>query len=477
MFDDTDDLFHTGGAHDNQVPPPPFIVAGSAAIATAAATLSLTDTAVSSTAASERSIPVYQPPLRQRIAGFYERHTKLTAKLENLGDIPAQLDSVQHEIYSTVGKVKAQEARLKTLQIISQEKQDLYARMSSTFAKRMMNKRGSRSRALLQAQEEVKKAASQQAAHELELESNRSLLASQQARTRELERDLIEHSAMSNELDKVDRMLFDGATPEFPQDDFAEWEVRVLAQVETFMAAEANREKRARQMLKDATPFITSVIKDIQTALQYCIASGVASNKKYVNQLTTSNTAKSTVRGTQPLVLKAKTNSGKFFTTIAKARGSQMLVERPPDFRLIELHLMPESKNPKAVDERGLHKSLETSYAQAKAVDSYLKREIAASVERQKKLAAETAKMQDTIRDAHEHLRRTRRDIIVSVVQEDNHKQTSMQFALPLQDRANPMISTHFQENLRKEALQRLRHLIALPDPESEDDNLYPVIA
>ncbi|CDW94244.1 hypothetical protein [Sporisorium scitamineum] len=169
-----------------------------------------------------------------------------------------------------------------------------------------------------------------------------------------------------------------------------------------------------------------------------------------------------------------------------------MLVQRPPEFRLIELYLMPGSKNPKAVDERGLHKSLETSYAQAKALDSYLKREIAASLERQKKLTAETANLHETLKSARQHLRDVRRSIFVAVVQEDGSHQTGASkpgvaaaqsgaeqqgFKLPLQDAANPMISAHLHENLRKESHARLRKLIALPDPESDDDNLYPVIA
>lgn len=496
MFDDVHELFHDDDAAQSGQLPPPFAVAGTTAIATAAATLALANTNASNTAPSEHNVPAYQPPLRQRIAGFHDRHTQLTKQLEALGDIPAKLDSNQHDIFSVTGKVKTQEARLKTLQAISQETRDTHAKMSSSFAKRMMNKRGSRSRLLVQAATEAEKAAKHQEDHEAELERNRSILASKEQRKVQLQRDLIEYSAVCNELDKIDDALFDGSTPEFVQDDLAEWEVKVWAQVLVFMAAETLREKRARQMLKEASPILTSIIKDIQTALQFCIDTGVARNQKYTKNLISNTTAKSTVSGTQPLVLKAKTSSGRFFTTVAKARGSQLLVERPPEFRLIELYLMPGSKNSKAVDERGLHKSLETSYAQAKALDAYLKREIAASLERQRKLTVETAKLHETVKDARLHLREIRRGIMVAVVQEDGRQRTNKHaptsaanydsspsgaaqrdYALPLQDAANPMISTHFQENLRKESHARLRQLVALPAPESDDDNLYPVIA
>ncbi|GAC93791.1 hypothetical protein PHSY_001356 [Pseudozyma hubeiensis SY62] len=492
MFDDVDDLIRGDPPAINDPLPPPFVIAGSAAVATAAATLSLEcDTYARNTASSDRSVPAYQPPLRQRVVGYYERHTQLTNTLQHLGDVPTKLDALQHDIFSVTGKVKSQETRLKTLQTVSQETRESHAKRSSSVAKRLLNKHGKRARLLVQAHNQAEKAAAQQAAHEADLANNRSTLSSMQLHKIELERDLVEYQAASSQLDKIDETLFDGATPEFVQDDFAEWELKVWLQVQVFMAAETNREKRARQLLKDASPILASIIKDIQSALQYCIDSGVARNQKYTKNLISNTTAKSTVSGTQPLVLRAKTSSGKFFTTVAKARGSQMLVARPPEFRLIELHLMPGSKNPKAVDERGLHKSLETSYAQAKALDSFLKREIAASLERQKKLSVETAKLQNTLKDAHRNLRNVRREIVLAVVREDGSREDGTQapatgqslneeqrdYALPLQDQANPMISTHFQENLRKESHSRLRKLVALPDPESEDDNLYPVIA
>lgn len=506
MFDDVDDLLRDDNATESNGPPPPFVVAGSA-IATAA-TLALASADRSNVAASERSVPAYQPPLRQRIAGFFERHTQLTKAIQDLGDVPSKLDANQHEIFAITGKVKSQEARLKTLRSISQEAREAHAKMTSSLAKRLMNKGGRRSRLLVQAHNDAEKAVVQQAAHEAELEQNRATLISKQECQSDLERDLIKYTQVSKELDEIDRVLFDGATPEFPQDDFAEWEVKVWLQVQVFMAAETSREKRARQMLKDAMPTLTSIIKDIQTALQFCIDAGVASNQKFTKSLTSNTSTKSTVRGTQPLVLRAKTNSGKFFTTIAKARGSQMLVERPPDFRLIELHLMPGSKNPKATDERGLHKSLETSYAQAKALDAYLKRLIATSLERQKKLTAETAKLQKTIKSARLHLREIRRSVVESVLEQqgtslEKDRQTrdttaigsdpgnadvssqvgpgcnneQRTYAMPLHDAANPMISTQFQHNLRREALSRLRKLVALPQPDSDDDNLYPMIA
>ena len=167
LFDDVQDLLRTEDA-DPSVPPPPFVVAGSAAALTTAATLALAHGNVGSNAASECGVPAYAPPLRQRVVGFYERHTKLTDTLAALGDVVASLDAVQHDIFAITGKVKSQEVRLKTLQAVSNEKRQAHAKMGSTLAKRIMNKRGTRSRLLLKAHDEAEQAAAHQAAHRLE---------------------------------------------------------------------------------------------------------------------------------------------------------------------------------------------------------------------------------------------------------------------------------------------------------------------
>ncbi|PWY98282.1 hypothetical protein BCV70DRAFT_202062 [Testicularia cyperi] len=442
----------------------------------------------------EQTVPVYQPPLRDRVIDVAVRHGQLTEKLQELGDVAVKLERVQHDIYAFRGKVTSQQTRLKTLEQITEETRAEYVKMSNTLAKRIMNRRGPRSRALDLRREAAEAARAQQASHVHELETNRQRLVQAERDKLELEQQHIEWCAASEELDRMDEMLFGGATPEFPEDDQAEWQAKVLEQLQLLVAAETARERRARQHLKDAFPSLTSAIKDIQTALQHCINIGVASNTKYTTQLMTNSDARATVRGTQPLVLNAKTNSGKFFTTVAKARASQLLISKPPKFVLIELYLMPGCHSPRAVDERGLHRSLEASYAQAKSLKFYLEAEIARSLERQKKLTTEAEKVLQDLRRARQECRTLRRSIVLRVVQERRlrdeeahatatsaaiaslgHQQQHQHDAASLHE--SPMVSANLQLELRKEALQRLRTMIALPDPESDDDNMYPMIA
>lgn len=431
-------------------------------------------------ATAQGSVPAYQPPLKERIIGFAERHGQLTSQLEKLGDVRGKLDAVQNDIYATSGKVTTQQSRLRTLQEVTKEKHADHARMSGTFAKRVMNKRGARSRLLVQAQKEAEHATSQERAHEKELEQNKEELQRLQQIKTSLELDYVDYLSLSSELDTIDELLFDGVTPDYPEDDEAEWQVKVCQEVKNLMTAESLREKRARQYLKDAMPNLTSVIHDIQKALQHCVDIGVPQNTKYTRQLMSTSGAGATVKGTQSLVLNAKTNSGKFFTTLAKARGSQLLIGKVPEFRLIELYLMPGSRSPKAVNERGLHKSLEASYAQAKALSTYLRREIQLSLDRQKKIAGETATVLDDLNQAKQECRTLRRSIVLRVVQAgrlDMQSSSSTTTSPDDQLLTNPMVSTSFREDLRKEAFARLHRMIALPEPESEDDNLYPMIA
>lgn len=447
------------GGHQAELPPPSFLA--------------------TQRAAAQGTAPAYQPPLKERIIGFAERHGQLTSQLEKLGDVRGKLDAVQEDIYATSGKVTTQQSRLRTLQEVTKEKHSDHARMSGTFAKRVLNKRGARSRLLAQALKEAEQARSQERAHEKELMQNKEELQRLQQAKTSLELDYVDYCSLASELDTIDELLFDGVTPDYPEDDEAEWEVKVCQEVQNLMTAEASRERRARQYLKDAMPNLTSVIQDIQKALQHCVDIGVPQNTKYTRQLMSNSGAGATVKGTQSLVLNAKTNSGKFFTTLAKARGSQLLIGKVPEFRLIELYLMPGSRSPKAVNERGLHKSLEASYAQAKALSTYLKREINLSLERQKKIAGETAKVLDSLNQAKQECRTLRRSIVLRVVQagrSDMQSSTSSS-ASPDNLLTNPMVSTNFREELRKEAFARLHKMISLPEPESEDDNLYPMIA
>lgn len=451
----------TEGGHHAEPPPPSFLA--------------------TQRAGAQGSVPAYQPPLRERILGFAERHGQLTAQLERLGDVRHKLDAVQNDIYAISGKVTSQQTRLRTLQEVTKEKQSEHARMSGTFAKRVMNKRGPRSRLLTQAQKEAEQAMTCERVHEKDLAQNREELQRLQQIKISLEMDFVDYLSLTSELDTIDDLLFDGATPDYPEDDEAEWEVKVCQEVQNLMTAESAREKRARQYLKDALPNITSVIEDIQKALQHGVNIGVPQNTKFTRQLMTNSGSTAIVKGTQSLVLNAKTNSGKFFTTVAKARGSQLLIGKVPEFRLIELYLMPGSRSPKAVNERGLHKSLEASYAQAKALSTYLKREIQLSLDRQKKIASETAKVVEDLDQAKQECRTLRRSIVLRVVQAGRSDMDSAPVPSATENDGqlltNPMVSTNFREELRKEAFARLHRLIKLPDPESEDDSMYPMIA
>jgi hypothetical protein len=348
--------------------------------------------------------------------------------------------------------------------------------MGSSFAKRVMNKRPERARAVDRALSEAEAARSHQSSHEQQLEANRQRLHQTQIHKAALDDNLIEYLALSKELDKIDETLFDGPTLEYLEDDEAEWNVKLWQQVQLLMAAEFLREKRAGQHLKEAAPSLASTIKDIQNALQYCIDVGVATNTKYTKQLMTTSSPQATVRGTQSLILNAKTNSGRFFTTVAKARGSQPLVGKPPEFGLIELYLMPGSRNPKAVDERGLHRSLESSYAQAKIMDVYLKREISASLERRKKIASERVLAEQKLKQAKIACRRVRRCIVDHVIRA-HASSPDLPPVSPTLNReklqlTNPMVSATCQTDLRKAALAKLREMIALPEPDSDNDNV-----
>ncbi|KAN0060714.1 hypothetical protein ACQY0O_007372 [Thecaphora frezii] len=365
------------------------------------------------------SIPIYIAPLRHRIAQAYERHTSLNQRLDDLGDVPTQIEREQQQMYVVSGRLTSQKARLKTLQADDAAAQRAYDAMVNSVAKRLINRRPARGSAVQKARSRYEAAHSTLEQHLDLISTNEVELARIKAELAELEVRKEEHTRLVDDLEHVNDSLFAGPTPEFPEEDLLEWEHNVLQETSKLLQAEANREKRARQLLQEASSSLQSCIKDLQTALQHCIDLGVPQNRKYSKQLFVGGSASSTVKATTSLVLRTKTNSGKFFTTIARARGSQALVQRAPEFTLIELHLMPGQRSPKAVDERGLHKSMESSYAQARCCETWLRSEIAHSLERQKKLREQHALLDARIKAARRELDAFRRRIVVAVVAKD----------------------------------------------------------
>ncbi|EPQ30187.1 uncharacterized protein PFL1_02303 [Pseudozyma flocculosa PF-1] len=363
----------------------------------------------------QAAIPIYIAPLRDRIVEASDRHTSLTQRLEALGDVPARMERDKEALYQCSGRLSSLRARTKTFESDDRAARKAYSDKVGNFAKRIINKRPARGRAVALAKDHHERARTDLEQHLDLIRATEAELLRIRAELSDLELKQVEYLQLVEDLEHLNDSLFAGPTPEFPEEDLLEWEHNVLVETGRQLQAEANRERRARQLLNQASPSLTACITDLRKALQICIELGVANNRKYSHQMFVGGSTSATVKATTSLVLRTKTNSGKFYTTIAKARGSQALVRRAPDFSVIELHLMPGQRSPKAVDEKGLHKAMEGSYAQARFCETYLRDEISQSVGRQAKLKEQGALLEEHIAQARRELDAYRRRIVVAV--------------------------------------------------------------
>ena len=156
--------------------------------------------------------------------------------------------------------------------------------------------------------------------------------------------------------------------------------------------------------------------KDLQACLRVSIDTGIATNTKYTKQVFRGNSSAGTVKSCVPLLLRAKTNLGQMNTRFSEARIVQPLIRPAPVVQVLELHKLPGRGSEHAVNERGLHTSLEQSYAQARNCLAQTNRQL--DISRSRTALFERAK-KDLAREAEKSLRAqraVRREIVEHVL-------------------------------------------------------------
>ncbi|KDN39165.1 hypothetical protein K437DRAFT_270375 [Tilletiaria anomala UBC 951] len=245
----------------------------------------------------------------------------------------------------------------------------------------------------------------------------------QQAEQRKivLEREKIEHIELNAELEELYVSIF-GHTPSssssrfWPRQAEASSAHAINLLTARLLAAEIGREKRAREFLLQGKTQVEKLVKDLQAALQHFINTGVATNQKYTRQLFMGNSTLGTAKAVTPLLLAAKTSSGKLHEQHTHARVMQPLMQALPALNILELHLLPGRGSAKAVDEKGLHRSIEASYAQARQCAAHVRREGELSRARSKELEERERELLRTCEASLAHLRAVRADIVVRVL-------------------------------------------------------------
>lgn len=240
-----------------------------------------------------------------------------------------------------------------------------------------------------------------------------------------LKAELAQFKRVEARLDALDNQVFSGQTPAHPEEDELEQKYHILWQTARRLQASVQLEKRAQTHLTKADTLCRTMVNELLKGLNIGIETGVANNTKHKTQLWKGTDSKYTARHSRGVVLRAKTLCGDLHTHFISARAIQRRIKRLPKMEVIELTRLPDQWNSNTVNEKGLHRSLESSYAQSKVVKAHIEQEREKSVRRQKKLKEQIDGLQGQARFIWLELRHTRRNIIEVIRQNENQPSLS----------------------------------------------------
>ncbi|WFD32222.1 hypothetical protein MSPP1_003265 [Malassezia sp. CBS 17886] len=189
-----------------------------------------------------------------------------------------------------------------------------------------------------------------------------------------------------------------------PMLEAPQWEADVLRAIDALIPAEMDRERRTRTVLCSAQKNIDTVLKLLRECLQQCMAIGVPQGDAFHQRVVARGKHLAANRVT-PLLLRAKSASGDFYTYIARARIRNPAVLVAPLMELVDLSDLSRHRGEHALGEMQLYASLERSYAQCQRCRTFVREELRVSLERDKVLRAHRGGLGVQIRSAQAAVR------------------------------------------------------------------------
>ncbi|CAO1636260.1 unnamed protein product [Sympodiomycopsis kandeliae] len=354
--------------------------------------------------------------LRRSILERHEEHTALHEEIAPLSALPSLASKTQEELYTFKGKLTSLQTASKRLDAQREASERKAKKLEPSFAVTLPSRK-----------KKWKTAKISMEASQAECAQNGDQIARLQAKIAECQAAFDDASSgceslkiLENQLNRLDMDLFQGPTPCFGLEDELESMVMILSSTYRLVQAESEREKRARPKLIKALTPLQIVLTQLKEALAITMDAGVPTDTKYTRQLLVNGSPLTISKKITPLVQKAKTESGKGFTLVAEARGSQLLIKQLPKLKLLDLDKLPSKASgidiKTSLSERSIHASLEVSYNQSQQQLTLVKKEI----ERSKRRTTFFLKRVQTLKAEEEKvkgmLRNKRRQIVLQVV-------------------------------------------------------------
>ncbi|KOS15586.1 hypothetical protein Malapachy_2566 [Malassezia pachydermatis] len=291
--------------------------------------------------------------------------------LERMGDVPAQQEATKVAIWKINGTIQSRTAAYARHKAEAETKQKESNRLRKSVVTKLAPKHSKWSSKATQAHEAATSSHQQMEASFQSLNDAKTELQRLETRRTDLVRLAIESAALQRRIDEIGDEMFPYGSEHTVLRAWVR-EVRIRQLFLKLIPTEVKREQRARSALNFAEKNTVTIMKILREILELSIQFGIANDNR--DRLIPASLTKFSKRIT-PMLLRAKVLLGDFYTWIAKARMRQKFVVRAPVMELVDLSRMPDKKRNR-LDQDGLVKSIESSYAQCRALQTFTQTEI-----------------------------------------------------------------------------------------------------
>lgn len=385
------------------------------------------------------------------LAPHLQQHASLHAYLDANPRLQEKLADLKDAIHTNLGKRTSLATRVARLQ----KKLHLVQLESDKRVKLLLSPKKKR-----EFRRQVKEISSELEPIKELLHKYEGELARDQEIVINLGTEVEEYIKVSAQLDAIDDEVFGGPTQGHEDEDRLEQQYHILMETIKRLQSSISMEGRCQVHLNKSHLLCTTLIKELLVGLNIGIEIGVPTNQKHKTGLWRGSSPTHSANRSRSHILRAKTICGDLHTQYLLARAVQRRVAILPRLRVIDLFRLPGMTAKNVVDEQGLHRSLEQSYGEGKAVKAHIEGQQQLSRQRQAHLKKHIKQLRGEAREVWLELRKKRREVV-----EDYRKDHGEENQMPTADDAVSL--PPYKKNLVSKSViglqQRDRDAIVLP--------------
>jgi uncharacterized coiled-coil protein SlyX len=340
---------------------------------------------------------------KERIVSFASKNEELLRALAETDYAPSALHQVSAYINDVESQIATETRNISTLaRKVDQELHD-HEKYRDSRMKRLAYKMGGQKEkfeAKAEKEEREYHDALQEKFHaEKRLEDLKARLADAKTTQAQHADAAARHQSHQAELQALYRSLFDGPTPEFPDEDAAENAVEQARQRYNNVQGPLNVESQVLQMLADADRKMNAAHRAIQDALRASQADMFGFGGAFADMQERSSLSQ------------AQSNADQVQMLVDMARRAQPLVEPIGRMEIAQGNFMSDVLFDNFFADMSFHRKIEQAGVSLKMAHDNLRRQLGAAQARAESLKVEARGAEEDLQRARNHLDRVRQDI------------------------------------------------------------------